>query len=377
MKILTKWLRSYVPGIPVDDHQLAADLTLRGIAVEGMHALGDPPDGHVDGHLFEMDITTNRVDAMNHYGVAREAATIYGLPLASQHAAVAGSPAARAFPVAIDPAAKELCGRFTGRVLRDVPIAPSSGRVAHYFELLGLKQISNAVDASNFVLQGMGHPTHAFDLDKIEGGILVRLARAGEKLKLLDGSELTLAADDLVIADHRKALSLAGVMGGWDSMITPATRNILVESAWFDPAIDSPLGPPPRTAYRCLAPLRTGRRLQRSSNSQRACVRAHPRVGRLRRRRADRRRDTRGAKPHRRQAPNRAFRPTRSATARIYRRGSPTQHRRHAPLGAHRRIDQPIPHVPRLPAHAPAHQRRTASWSIYLHGGSTSNARSI
>ena len=91
------------------------------------------------------------------------------------------------------------------------------------------------MDASNFVLHGIGHPTHAFDLDKIEGGIIVRLARKGERLKLLDGSERVLEADDLVIADCVKALSLAGVMGGWDSMITAETKNILVEAAWFDP----------------------------------------------------------------------------------------------------------------------------------------------
>jgi phenylalanyl-tRNA synthetase beta chain len=107
--------------------------------------------------------------------------------------------------------------------------------VAEYFALLGLKAISNAVDATNFVLQGMGHPTHAFDLDKIEGGIIVRLARKGERLKLLDGTERTLEADDLVVADHAKALGLAGVMGGWDSMITPETKNVLIEAAWFDP----------------------------------------------------------------------------------------------------------------------------------------------
>ena len=129
-----------------------------------------------------------------------------------------------------------MCGRFTARVLRGVTIAPSAGWVAETFALIGSKPISNAVDASNFVLQGMGHPTHAFDLDKIDGGIIVRLARIGERLQLLDGSERTLDADDLVVADHAKALGLAGVMGGWDSMITAETKNILVEAAWFDPA---------------------------------------------------------------------------------------------------------------------------------------------
>ncbi|GGG64381.1 phenylalanine--tRNA ligase subunit beta [Edaphobacter dinghuensis] len=230
MKILTSWLRSYLPSLSVSDRQLADDLTLRGIAVEGVHDLGEG-----NGHLFEMDITTNRVDAMNHYGIAREAATIYNLPLAPLETALpAATAGAKAFPVRIE--APELCGRFTARVLRGVTIAPSAGRIAEYFNLLGQKQISNAVDASNFVLLGMGHPTHAFDLDKIEGGIVVRLAHKGEKLRLLDGTERTLEADDLVVADEKKALALAGVMGGWDSMITAETKNILVEAAWFDPA---------------------------------------------------------------------------------------------------------------------------------------------
>ncbi len=246
MNILTKWLRHYLPTLPVDDRQLADDLTLRGIAVEGVHSLG--PN---NGHLFEMDITTNRVDAMNHYGIAREAATIYNLPLSPLAPSTESSsraqsrdprispeaptsPTAAAFPVTIE--AKNLCGRFTAQVLRNVTIAPSTGQIAEYFNLLGQKQISNAVDASNFVLLGMGHPTHAFDLDKLEGGIIVRLARKGEKLKLLDGTDRTLEADDLVVADEKKALGLAGVMGGWDSMITPETKNILVEAAWFDPA---------------------------------------------------------------------------------------------------------------------------------------------
>jgi phenylalanyl-tRNA synthetase beta chain len=237
MNILSNWLRTYVPGISVDDHQLAEDLTLRGIAVEGVHSLGASADGKSNGHLFEMDITTNRVDAMNHYGIAREAATIYNLPLAPLDTALPpAQPTAQSFPVEIADDAKHLCGRFTARVLRNVAIAPSTGVIAEYFALLGSKPISNAVDASNFVLQAMGHPTHAFDLDKIDGGIIVRLARKGERLRLLDGTERMLEADDLVIADHSKALSIAGVMGGWDSMITPQTKNILVEAAWFDPA---------------------------------------------------------------------------------------------------------------------------------------------
>jgi phenylalanyl-tRNA synthetase beta chain len=234
MKILTPWLRSYLPVLNVDDDQLAEDLTLRGIAVEGVFELNDAA-GDSDGALFDMDITTNRVDAMNHYGIAREVAAIYDLPLHALDTSLPPATAAeKPFPVRID--APGLCGRFTARVIRGVRIAPTEGRLAHWFEELGQKRISNAVDATNAVLLGMGHPTHAFDLDKIEGGIVVRQAHPGETLKLLDGTTRTLVADDLVVADEVKALGLAGVMGGWDSMITAETRNVLVEAAWFAPA---------------------------------------------------------------------------------------------------------------------------------------------
>jgi phenylalanyl-tRNA synthetase beta chain len=234
MKILTKWLRAYLPGLPVDDVQLAEDLTLRGIAVEGILDLGPG-----NGSLFEMDITTNRVDAMNHYGVAREAAAIYGLALpALAYELPAPQPAAQPFSVRIE--AEDACGRFTARVLRDVKISDSrdwfpGAEVNTYFALLEQKKISNAVDATNYAWLAMGQPTHAFDLDKIAGGIVVRRAVKGEKLKTLDGVERTLDPEDLVVADHAKALALAGVMGGWETMITPETKNVLVEAAWFDP----------------------------------------------------------------------------------------------------------------------------------------------
>ncbi|HUD56285.1 MAG TPA: phenylalanine--tRNA ligase subunit beta [Terracidiphilus sp.] len=234
MKILTKWLRSYLSHLAVSDAQLAEDLTLRGIAVEGVFDLGSG-----NGFLFEMDITTNRVDAMNHYGIAREAAAIYGVELKPLDAALPEFRlSAKPFSVAIE--AQDACGHFTARVLRGITIGESrdwfpGAEVATYFGLLEQKKISNAVDATNFAWLAMGQPTHAFDLDKIEGGIIVRRAHKGEKLKTLDGVERTLDPEDLIIADHVKPLGLAGVMGGWDTMITSATSNVLVEAAWFEP----------------------------------------------------------------------------------------------------------------------------------------------
>ncbi len=236
MKILTKWLRAYLPELTVDDNRLAEDLTLRGIAVDGIYPLGGG-----NGSFYEMDITTNRVDAMNHHGVAREVAAIYGLDIEPLDFALpAARPAPNPFSVRIE--AEDACGRFTARVLRDVTIDESrdwfvGAEVATYFGLLEQKMISNAVDATNFAWLAMGQPTHAFDLDKIEGGIIVRRARKGERLKTLDGMDRVLDAEDLVVADHKKALALAGVMGGWDSMITAETKNVLIEAAWFEPTV--------------------------------------------------------------------------------------------------------------------------------------------
>jgi phenylalanyl-tRNA synthetase beta chain len=231
MNILSSWLRAYLPPFDASDRTLADDLTLRGIAVEGVFDVAAP----VGGSLYETDITTNRVDAMNHYGIAREAAAIYGLTLAPLDTTLPAAKPGAGHPVRIE--APDACGRFTARILRDVKIGPSQGIVAERFAALGQKLILNAVDASNYVLLGMGHPTHAFDLDKIEGAVIVRRGRAGERLKTLDGVDRVLDADDVVVADEKKALGLAGVMGGWDTMITPETRNILVEAAWFDPAV--------------------------------------------------------------------------------------------------------------------------------------------
>ena len=116
-------------------------------------------------------------------------------------------------------------------------IGPSPAHIQRRLELLGSRAINNAADATNYAINELGHPTHAFDLDLLEGGtIIVRRAREGETLKTLDGVDRKLSTDDLVIADAKKPVALAGVMGGFDSMITEKTTNVLIESAWFDPA---------------------------------------------------------------------------------------------------------------------------------------------
>ncbi len=230
MKLSSQWIRDFV-DLGVDDRRLAEDLTSAGIAVEGISGAGADT-------VFEMEIGTNRPDAMNHYGVAREAAAIYDLPL-KQLSVVSSQFSAKplqdaAYPITVEEPV--LCPRFSARAIRGTKIKGSPEKIAHRLQLLEQRPISNAVDATNYVLWEMGKPTHVFDMDLLEGGrLVIRKAKNGEKLKTLDGVERTLTSEDLVVADGKRPVGLAGVMGGFDTMITDKTRNILIESAWWDP----------------------------------------------------------------------------------------------------------------------------------------------
>ena len=227
-------MREFV-DLAVDDRRLAADLSAVGMAVEG--TLGQGGDT-----VFEMEIGTNRPDAMNHYGIAREAAAMYGLglrPLASVTETTRSKGAverAAVAPFAIEIEDKQGCARYTAQIVRGLNIRQSPEKVIRRLALVGQRPINSAADASNYTLWEMGHPTHAFDLDLLDGGtIIVRRAQEGEVLKTLDGVDRKLSAEDLVIADRSRPVALAGVMGGFDTMISEQTKNILLESAWFDP----------------------------------------------------------------------------------------------------------------------------------------------
>ena len=226
MKLSPRWLRDFV-DLKADNRQLAHDLTSIGIAVEGI-------SGERDTTVFEMEIGTNRPDAMNHYGVAREASVFYDVPLKPFAPKLPPSKGLSGVTITVEDG--RYCPRFTARVIRDVSIKPSPANIANRLALLDQRPINNAVDATNYVLWDIGKPTHVFDLDLLQGGIVVRFARAGETLRTLDGVERKLTPEDLVVADSKKPVGLAGVMGGYDTMITEKTRNILIESAWWDPA---------------------------------------------------------------------------------------------------------------------------------------------
>ncbi len=227
MRILPSWIREFV-DVTADDKALAEALTHAGIAVESIAE----EQGRI---VYEMDLTTNRVDAMNHYGVAREASAIYDIDLKPVSPRLPKVEGKANFAIELrDP---QGCPRYTARIVRGVKIASSPKKIIERLELLGSRAINNIADASNYALFEIGHPTHAFDLDTLEGGkIIVRKARDGETLKTLDGEERKLTPQDLVIADAVKPVALAGIMGGFDTMITEKTMNVLIESAWFDPA---------------------------------------------------------------------------------------------------------------------------------------------
>jgi len=186
--------------------------------------------------LFEIDVTTNRPDCLSHYGVARELALQHGGLKISFPDGLAAKPRARRRDPVVAIPATDLCRRYSARIIRGVKVGPSPDWLARRLERVGVRSINTVADATNYVLMEYGHPLHAFDMDRLEKNrIIVRRAEDGEVLRTLDGVERRLAQTDLVIADAKHAVALAGVMGGLDTEISLHTTNVLLESAWFEP----------------------------------------------------------------------------------------------------------------------------------------------
>lgn len=220
-----------------------------GILILAQGEPGQPlPQALPSAHdtIFEINVTPNRPDALGHLGIARDLGVLLGLtpqiPAGdpATHTAVRdsdlppGDPTLASIGLAIDDPAR--CPEYGGAILEGVTIGPSPLWVQHRLSSLGVRPISNVVDATNLVLLEFGQPTHAFDADKLRGGrVVVRTARAGEKLTTLDGKERALDADDLVIADAEGPTALAGVMGGASSEISSGTTRVFLECAYFEP----------------------------------------------------------------------------------------------------------------------------------------------
>ena len=208
----------------------------------GLHELPtDAPAGatlneylNLDDHIIEIDLTPNRGDCLSIRGIAREISTRNSTAMIEPMVAAAKATHQDEFPVEI--ASDSCCARFCGRVIRGIDATASTPLwMVEKLRRSGVRSISASVDVTNYVMLEMGQPMHAFDLHKLSGGIKVRLATAKEKVKLLDGREVELDADTTVIADHNKAVAIAGIMGGDETGVSDNTTDIMLEAALFMP----------------------------------------------------------------------------------------------------------------------------------------------
>lgn len=250
-----------VPGATLPGGRRVEVATIRGSRSEGMLCsekelgIGEDADGilllpadaplgadligylGLDDWILEVEVTPNRPDCLSVVGVAREVAALTGAPfrLSAIHVKEGEADAARLASVVVeDP---DLCPRYAARVIAGLTAAPSPPWLAQRLRAVGLRPINNLVDVTNYVLWELGHPLHAFDYDTVaEHTIVVRRARAGERLTTLDGQERELTDSTLLIADPTRAIGLAGVMGGANTEVTERTRTVLLESAYFHPA---------------------------------------------------------------------------------------------------------------------------------------------
>ena len=228
MKFDLNWLKEHIEG-DVDADELSEALTHCGFLVETRDAAGS-------SEIWDVEVTTNRPDAMNHHGLAREAAVALNRPLVPLSCAVTedGPSAHELATVRID--SPELCRRYCARVLQGARLVESPEWLKRRLDRCGVRSINAVVDATNYVLLNTGQPLHAFDLDTLaDRTVIVRAAAAGETVTTLDGEERKLEAGDPIIADPKGPIALAGIMGGADTEIGDSTVNVLLESANFEP----------------------------------------------------------------------------------------------------------------------------------------------
>jgi phenylalanyl-tRNA synthetase beta chain len=243
-----------LPGAKLPNGTEIRKSKLRGVESEGMLCspielgLGEDasgllilsPDAKVGapiGDLFpadtilDVEITPNRGDLLSHFGLAREIAALTGKKLKLMPREVKIDIKGSGVTIA----ATGECPFFSARKIDNVKVGPSPQWLRAKIESVGIRSINNIVDISNFVMLELGQPTHAFDADKLRGGINVRLARDGEKFLALDGKTYSLKPDNCVVADQERAVGIGGVMGGEETGVTDSTKNILLEAAYFLP----------------------------------------------------------------------------------------------------------------------------------------------
>ncbi len=226
MIVSWNWLKDYVP-LDQPPAEVAERLMMAGLNLESI-------EPHGDDQAIDLEVTSNRPDCLGHIGVAREASVLFNKPLTIPPAAVKsnGQPVEKATSVAIE--CLDLCPRYVARVMRGVKIGPSPKWLRERLEAIGIASINNVVDVTNYCLMESGQPFHAFDFDKLRGGrIVVRRPKPGEKIQAIDHNEYALTPDMCVICDAERPVAVAGVMGGADTEISSATKNVLIEVADF------------------------------------------------------------------------------------------------------------------------------------------------
>lgn len=206
-----------------------------------MELPGDAPVGQdmadylkLNDITIDVDLTPNRSDCLSIKGIAREVGVLNSIQVSEPD--IQPVPAAHSEVPEIRVEAPEGCPRYLGRILRNVDLQAASPLwMQEKLRRSGIRSIDAAVDVTNYVMLELGQPLHAFDREEIQGGIVVRMAKPQEKLVLLDGQEVELTEDTLVIADHEKPVAIAGVMGGEHSGVSAKTRDLVLEAAYFDP----------------------------------------------------------------------------------------------------------------------------------------------
>ncbi len=227
MQVPLEWLKEFV-DISASPDEIAVKLTMVGLEVEGIETI----DGDA---VFEVDVTPNRPDCLSILGIAREVAAAFGLTLKIYDTSIKGTLPGSDIQVEIlNP---ELCNRYAGRLIKGVAISDSPEWIKKRLEKSGIRSLNNnIVDITNYVLLELGHPLHAFDADKLYGGkIIVAKAGKNRSFTTLDGIERKLSKDSLLIWDKKNPVAIAGIMGGEESGVTFETKNIFLESAYFDP----------------------------------------------------------------------------------------------------------------------------------------------
>jgi phenylalanyl-tRNA synthetase beta chain len=230
MKVVYNWLKDFV-DVTAPPQDLASRLALSGTNIGGI-------ENGPHGAVLDAEVGSNRPDCLGHYGIAREVAAIYKLPLKHVSPKPAEVPAKVGDALKVEIQSPELCGRFTARVIRKVKIQPSPKWLKDRLEASGVASISNVVDISNYVMLEQGHALHTFDYDKVrDHKIVVRGAKLNEKMRTLDGVERQFDPGICMISDGdgSRAIGIGGIMGGAETEISFSTKNVLIECAWFEP----------------------------------------------------------------------------------------------------------------------------------------------